>query len=134
MASRIRTHIIYGPLAGFGGAAFDSPAWQPRVDLYEMELALLIQIEAPGLAVDDLQLHFERGQLIVEGVRVRPPLHASARAALVEMNYGPFRRALALPDDADGDGIRATYEAGILQIHVPRAPRPAPRRVEIQSS
>ena len=136
MASRIRTHIIYNPLMGFAGTltTFESPAWQPRVDIYELDDAIIVQVEAPGLQIEELKIGFEAGQLIVEGVRTHPPLPSPARAALVEMNYGPFRRALPLPDDIDGDGIRATYDAGVIQVHVPRRPPMRPKRIDIQIS
>jgi HSP20 family protein len=48
------------------------------------------------------------------------------------MNYGPFRRRFALPPNADGDGISATYDAGILQITVPRREKSAPQEINVQ--
>lgn len=135
MASRIRTHVFISPISGFSGSlsSFESAIWQPRVDVYEMEDALLVQVEAPGMNIDDLQLHFEPGRLIVEGIRVRPVLPAIARAALVEMNQGPFRRVIQIPNDAQEEGIKANYESGILSVLVPRQPKNPPRRVPIEN-
>lgn len=122
MASRMRSHLLLAALHGleYDCSTWNTSAWKPRVDVYELADAVLIQVEAPGLRVEALQLSFEPGELLVEGTRERPALPDSARAALVEMNYGPFRRRFALPSDVNGDGIKATYEAGILQIVVPR--------------
>lgn len=114
MASLIRTYLLFHTLHGL-----ETAGWQPRVDVYQVEDALLIQVEAPGLHLDDLNLHFEPGELLVEGRRAQPALPAPAHAMLVEMSYGPFRRRILLPPNCDGDGIKATYEAGILQISVP---------------
>ena len=135
MASRIRTHVYISPLSSFSGAfsPLDSALWQPRVDVYEMSDAFLVQIEAPGMNPDDIQLHFDSGRLIVEGVRTRPPLPSQARAALVEMNHGPFRRVVPIPIDAHENGIKANYENGILSVLVPRQTQNPPRRVPIQS-
>lgn len=135
MASHIRTHLIFGALPGFELAgSLEATFWQPRMDVYEIEDALLIQIEAPGLSLDDVELQFTPGELIVTGVRSRPPLPAPARASFVEMNYGPFRRRLKMPDDVRGDDISAKYEAGILLVTVPRHTRelPAPVRIAIK--
>ena len=136
MSNRIRTHLVFGALPAMSDAvmSFDAPTWQPSVDIYEMADALLVQVEAPGLQLDDLELSIDGQKLIVEGHRVRPPLPSAARVALVEMTYGRFRRVLPLPADVDGDNIKATYEAGVLQIRVPRLSRPAPKRVPIQTS
>ena len=133
MSSRIRTHLVFGSLPVMSDAvlSFDAPTWQPSVDIYEMSDALLVQVEAPGLQLDDLNLSLDGGNLVVEGNRVRPPLPSPARVALVEMTYGRFRRVLPLPADVDGDKIKATYDAGVLQIYIPRLTRPAPKRLKI---
>ena len=134
MSTRIRTHLVFGSLPVSDAVlSFDTPTWQPSVDIYEMADALLVQVEAPGLQLEDLNLSLDGNALIVEGNRVRPPLRSPARVALVEMTYGRFRRVLPLPTDVDGDNIEATYEAGVLQIHIPRVPRPAPKRLAIQA-
>ena len=107
--------------------------FQPRVDIYRDAEQLLIQVEAPGVDEDSLRLHFEPGQLLIEGRRERPQLPDSARCLCVEIEYGAFRRAIALPTDADADAIQARYQAGILIIAVPlrRAASLSPLRVNI---
>ena len=134
MSSRIRTHLVFGSLPVLSDAvlSFDAPTWQPSVDIYEMSDALLVQVEAPGLQLDDLNLSLDGDSLVVEGNRVRPPLPSAARVALVEMTYGRFRRVLPLPTDVDGEKIKATYDAGVLQIYIPRLKRPAPKRLVIE--
>lgn len=134
MASRIRTHLLLQALHGMEheAATWNVSVWHPRADVYELEGALLIQVEAPGLRVEDLRLDFEPGELLVEGRRERPQLPGPARASLVEMNYGPFRRRFTLPADVNGDGIRATYEAGVLQILVPRVPLQEQKQVRVE--
>lgn len=134
MASRIRTHLLLQALNGLENetSAWTVAAWQPRVDVYEMSEAIVILVEAPGLKTDNLKLNFEPGELLIEGVRSRPELPVRARVALVEMNYGPFRRRFALPSDADGDGISASYDAGILQITVPRREKRAPQEISVK--
>lgn len=135
MASRIRTHLILHALPGLDSASpWNTSAWQPRVDVYEMTEQITILVEAPGLQIDNLTLQFEPGELLVAGIRTQPQLPESARAALVEMHYGPFRRRFALPANADGEGIEATYDAGILQITVPRSTKNPAREIKVQTT
>lgn len=133
MASRIRTHLLLQALNGVDaeGRSWNSATWTPPVDVYELQDCILIQVEAPGLKLENLQIQFEPGQLSVQGQREKPQLPGPARAALVEMNYGPFRRKFVLPPDADGDGIQATYDLGVLQIRVPRRAPALPINVRI---
>lgn len=133
MASLIRTHLLLHTLPGLEShGGWGVAAWQPRVDVYEMNEVIVILVEAPGLQTDDLKLHFEPGALVVEGFRVRPQLPATARTALTEMNYGAFRRQFALPADANGDEISAAYDVGILQITVPRHAKAAPQMIRVE--
>jgi HSP20 family molecular chaperone IbpA len=51
----------------------------------------------------------------------------------MEIDYGPFRRQVALGTDVDVAHARATYERGILTIVLPVAQRPPAReRVVIE--
>jgi HSP20 family protein len=122
MASWIRTQLLIHSLPDLDmpRASWGEVAWQPRVDIYETPHAILIHVEAPGLHMENLRLHFEPGLLVVEGERERPRFPGAARAVLVEMNYGAFGRSFVLPEDVDGQGITATYDLGLLHIEVPR--------------
>jgi HSP20 family protein len=134
MASRIRTHLLLHTLHGLENenSSWNMAAWQPRVDVYEMTDSIVILVEAPGLQIEHLKLDFEPGELLVQGIRTRPPLPETARVALVEMQYGAFRRRFALPADADGDGISATYDAGILTVSVPRHEKKPKREIRVE--
>lgn len=108
-------------------------SWQPRVDIYQTENAILIHAEVAGVPEDRLRLHLENAQLVIEGERARPPLPCAQHCLQVEITYGAFRRVLPLPPDADGNAIQAQYQAGILQITVPRkAPKNQSVKVEIR--
>ena len=113
------------------GIAFHPPRWQPRVDMYETVDGIVIQVEAAGLDENQLRLHYEPGQLIVEGRRDRPVLPSPARCLQVETDYGPFRRALPLPPDADGNAIQARYQAGLLIITVSRKQPSEPAHIRV---
>jgi len=119
---------------GAFGMAFHPPRWQPRVDMYETAAGIIIQVEAAGLDEHQLRLHYEAGQLIVEGRRERPALPCQARCLQVETDYGPFRRVLPLPSDADGNAIEARYAAGLLVISVSRKQPSEPVNVRVAVS
>ncbi|MCW5214033.1 Hsp20/alpha crystallin family protein, partial [Desulfobulbus sp. US5] len=53
-----------------------------------------------------------------------------------ERFYGSFQRVLSLPEDADQDAIKATFNQGVLTVTMPRKdmPKPAVKEIEIHSS
>lgn len=101
------------------GLAWREETWQPRIDVCQTEDGLEVEIEAAGLSEDSLRLHFEAGHLVVEGRREREMPCTPTRCLQVEIEYGAFRRAVPMPPEADIDGIRAAYEAGMLHVVVP---------------
>ena len=95
-------------------------SWQPRVDIYQSDDEILVHLEAAGIAEENLNLHLENGQLVIQGERRQQRLPCPQHCVQVEISYGAFRRVLPLPPDADAQNIRAVYQAGILQITISR--------------
>jgi HSP20 family protein len=56
------------------------------------------------------------------------------RYHLRERRFGSFSRTLSLPASINPDQIQASYEAGVLSLHLPKTAEAKPRRIEIQSS
>jgi HSP20 family protein len=54
----------------------------------------------------------------------------------MERSYGSFQRVLSLPEDADQDGVAATFKNGVLTITMPRqaAPQTNVRQIEVKRS
>jgi HSP20 family protein len=93
------------------------------MDIYQTDDAILIHVEAAGVSEEDLRLHFEEGNLVIEGRRTRPELPCPQHCLQVEISYGSFRRVLSLPRDINGQGISAEYSDGLLRVTIPRRTR-----------
>lgn len=120
MAKTTRFYVHRLSATPFEVAWASESSWQPRVDVYQTEDATLMHVEVAGVPEDRLKLHLEDNRLVIEGERIRPPLPRAQHCMQVEITYGSFRRELPLPPDADGNAIAAHYQAGILQITIPR--------------
>jgi HSP20 family molecular chaperone IbpA len=48
-----------------------------------------------------------------------------------ELAFGNYRRQISLPGDVRGDDIKATLDNGVLNVVVPRAPKPEPRKIQV---
>ena len=54
----------------------------------------------------------------------------------MERSYGTFQRVLSLPEDADQDGVKATFKKGVLTITLPRKALPESnvKQIEVKSA
>jgi HSP20 family protein len=72
------------------------------------------------------------GVLVVAGERPRPRGDGRVYQQM-EIDYGPFKREVALPEAVDTSAARASYERGLLTIVLPLARRaPEGTRVPIE--
>lgn len=109
-------------------------AHRPQVDCVRTTdpPELTVVVEIPGADPDGIRIALEGRDLVVSGERPRPRVAGQYHRS--EIEYGPFQRRMALPDDVDLERTRAEYERGLLRIVLPVAadPQPAqPQRVVI---
>ncbi len=108
-------------------------AWTgyPSVNVGKTPESVEIYVFAPGMNPGDFEVRLEKGTLSVAGERKVPELPEKSTLQMDQRFAGKFRRAIALPDDADGNNISAKYRDGVLHISVPRSAAPEPRRITI---
>jgi HSP20 family protein len=106
--------------------------FRPHVDCYRTGDALTVLIELPAIDPEKVDLFVTDGTLYLAGNRERRRYDGQVYQQM-ELDYGPFRREVALGADVDVSQARATYEQGILKIVLPLAQRqPARERVVIE--
>ena len=115
-----------------GDEARESAVWAPRADLTETEGAYFIHLDLPGLQKDDVEINVHDGTLSISGERQHQETEEDRTFVRVERSYGRFYRAFSLPQTIDAQGIEATFEDGVLSIHVPTAEELKPRRIDIR--
>lgn len=112
----------------------DESVWQPNTDVYDGPNGLIVRMEIAGVSCDNILVSLEKTALIVEGTRRDPCTGDTApgyRFRQMEIEYGPFRRVIPLPYPVNGREALAHCSGGILEIRLPRAEAPAPRRITI---
>src|ERR1051326_9370869 len=108
--------------------------FRPHVDGFRTKDALTVLVELPGIDPDKVDIFVADGTLYLAGNRVRPRSEGQVYQQM-ELDYGPFRRQVALGADVDVTQGRATYEKGILTVLLTLAQRPPPEgRVVIEAS
>jgi HSP20 family protein len=102
-------------------------AFHPRADCYRSDdpPRLTVVVELPGVNAEAVEISAAPRELVIAGSRPRPS--TAGRYQQMEMDYGLFRRRIALTDEVDPDGVTASYDRGLLTIVLPivsRASRP----------
>lgn len=89
---------------------------------------------APGLDPASIDVQLDRGILSLAGER-RAALPGAGEKSTVHINErfaGAFKRVVSLPDDADPEGVSASYRDGVLRVSVQRRQAAQPRRISVQ--
>jgi HSP20 family protein len=92
--------------------------WAPSVDVLETEDAYLLFAELPGVRREDIQLQIQERRLELSGRR--HPLGENRNFLRMERSYGPFRRTFDLTVPVDSDNISASFQHGVLRVHIPK--------------
>lgn len=122
-------------MAGFhAGDPETSSVWSPNTDIYETPEGLVVKVELPGVPQNNVQVEIGDGAMVIEGIRRDPYCGATSagyRFRQMEIEYGPFRRAVALPYAVDAQASRAKLEGGFLEVTLPRARQKITRRITV---
>jgi HSP20 family protein len=103
----------------------------PRVDIYETEAELTLYAEVPGARPEDVDLRYEKGELVLHA-RV-PPRQGPHQPLLQEYEEGDFYRAFTIHESIDSMRISAECKNGILTVHLPKTETARPRQINVRS-
>ncbi len=102
--------------------------WAPPVDVLEMEDAILVRIEAPGVPPEHARVTLLDNVLRIECRKERPNFtgrllpeeERPIRFICLERTFGVFTFSLPLKWPIDTSGISAKLADGVLQIRLPK--------------
>jgi HSP20 family protein len=103
----------------------------PRVDIYENDKELTLYADVPGVRSEDVDLRYERGELMLHGRvlhRERP-----GNPLLLEYEEGDFYRVFQIHESIDASKISASCKNGVLTVHLPKTEEARPRQIKIKS-
>lgn len=107
-------------------------SWQPSVDIYETDSAIMIEAELPGVRLEDIQIEVENNILSLKGERREEKEISGEKYYRRERVVGRFHRAFTLPVDSNHDAIKANFQNGLLRLEIPKPEEKKPRKVAIQ--
>ena len=103
----------------------------PRVDIHETDREVVLRVDLPGVAVSDVDVRFEEGELHIRGkVGESPKGEALAR----EFVAGDFYRSFRLHEQLSTTEIEAEFKNGVLTVHLPKQVKHQTRQVTVKAS
>jgi HSP20 family protein len=106
----------------FRGSGFGTElqAWAPALDAQECNGNFVVSAELPGLKKDDVKVDVtDENTLIIQGERKQEHKEDHDGYHRWERNYGRFYRAVALPEGAKADQVKAELKDGVLKVSIP---------------
>lgn len=116
---------------GTGEGLAEGGKWAPALDIYEAGDALVVEAELPGMDPKDIDVTVDDGVLTIKGERKHERDVQEESYYRVERAYGFFQRAVRLPAEAEPDSVKASYEAGVLRVTVPKVEPKKPKSVPV---
>jgi HSP20 family protein len=92
----------------------------PRVDVIDRDTEILVRAELPGIDKKDIHIDLTGSLLTLRGERHEEQKTEEGNYYRAEIVRGSFRRTLQLPTEVKADAADATFERGVLEIHLPK--------------
>jgi HSP20 family protein len=104
-------------------------AWMPPIDICELDDAILVKVELPGVSLDNVRLTLLDNTIKIEGRKDRdtpmqlPESEKPIRFICLERSYGNFAFSVAINwRPIIAEQITAKMNDGVLMIRLPKSP------------
>ncbi len=126
---------LLGTMAGTHLAATTASGstWAPPMDVTGSDDGLVVSLDLPGMAEDDIEVDVAEGVLTIRGERVAEATTEDAGTYRRERRFGRFERRLRLPDGTEVERIAASFRNGVLTVEVPKPAALRSRRIDVAS-
>jgi HSP20 family protein len=106
----------------------------PAVDVFEEQDRYVVRVDLPGVSRDQIEIVAENGVLTLKGERKAAPAKPEDGYSRIERTNGSFVRRFTLPKAAQAESIKATHTNGVLEMIIPKQPKPEPHRIDVQAA
>lgn len=105
---------------------------RPHLDIAATDKEYSITVEVPGVSQKDVKIEIADNTMTILGEKKQEKEEKEKNFYRVERSYGSFQRVLSLPEDANQDDVKATFNNGVLSIKLPRKALPKSKMKQIE--
>jgi HSP20 family protein len=106
--------------------------WRAPASIWEADNTFHIEVDAPGVVKEDVELTFDKGALSITLERKAPTGERTNWHS--ERGYGKVSRSVSLPDTVDPETISAELQSGVLHVTIAKRPEAQPKRINVKVS
>jgi len=107
----------------------------PAVNVVEEDKAYRIEVAVPGMTRKDFRIDLEDNLITISSEQKEKNEEKNLRYMRREFQTSTFKRSFQLPETVEVDIIKASHDAGILTIELPKKDevvQKAPKQIEIK--
>ena len=106
--------------------------WEPPTDIIETDSEIVVVVDIAGMSGKDISVVTDGTLLRISGTRRSLSAPGIKQFHMLEIQCGPFGRAIELPSRVDPLKVSAHYAKGLLHIRIRKlAPSEYVKKVEI---
>ena len=126
-------------MESFFGDNFLSPSERifnrlPSVDVRETEKAYVLEAELPGYDEKDIAIRLDGNNLTIESKKeeeTKEESRENGNYLIRERRFSSFSRSFKLPENANSEGITASFKNGILYMEIGKRPEAQTKVIQI---
>jgi len=107
----------------------------PMVNIKESPENFEVEVAAPGMDKKDFKIQLDNNLLTISSQKENSEESQQNGYSRKEFSYQSFQRSIILPKDVvDQEGIKASYNNGLLQLTIPKkeeVKQKGPRLIEV---
>ena len=115
------------------GPALDIPGYSPAFEVKETKEAFVFKADLPGIKEQDIEVSVAGNRLTISGRREAEKEEKGDTFYTYERSYGSFTRAFTLPDQTDGEHVKAELKNGELTVVIPKTAAAVAKRIPVAS-
>ena len=102
----------------------------PVTDIFEIDQALTVVLEMPGVGKDAVDVSVEDDVLAIDG-RIDYSKYEGLQPVYTEYNVGHYARSFQLSSKIEQGNIHAELKDGLMTLVLPKVEKAKPRKIKI---
>ena len=102
-----------------------------RCSICEDDGKILVRLEMPGVAKENLDINVDNNQLEIYGKREEPEIEG--KYVIRERRYGDYYQVYTIDDTIDREKIEASLENGLLTVTLHLKEAEKPKKINVKA-